>query len=46
MKAAFDREYVSGLRNLCQKGKEQVRAALQLKDDIENFRTTKKVSRS
>ncbi len=46
MKAAFDREYVKRLDGTyVKKAKNKYELALQLKDDIENFRKTKKVSR-
>jgi myo-inositol-1-phosphate synthase len=46
MKAAFDREYVKRLDGTyVKKAKNKYELALQLKDDIENFRKTKRVSR-
>src|SRR5215470_14147796 len=46
MKAAFDREYVKRLDGTyVKKAKNKYELALQLKEDIENFRKTKKVSR-
>jgi len=46
MKAAFDREYVKRLDGTyVKKGKTKYDLALQIKDDIENFRKTKRVSR-
>jgi len=46
MKAAFDREYVKRLDGTyVKKAKNKYELALQLKDDIESFRKTKKVSR-
>src|SRR5256886_6673891 len=46
MKAAFDREYVKRLDGTyVKKAKNKYELALQLKDDIENFRTTKRASR-
>jgi myo-inositol-1-phosphate synthase len=46
MKAAFDPEYVKKLDGPnVKKGKNKYELALQLKEDIENFRKTKKVSR-
>jgi myo-inositol-1-phosphate synthase len=46
MKAAFDREYVKRLDGTyVKKGKSKYDLALQIKDDIENFRKTKRVSR-
>jgi myo-inositol-1-phosphate synthase len=46
MKAAFDREYVKRLDGTyVKKAKNKYELALQIKEDIENFRKTKKVSR-
>jgi len=46
MKAAFDREYVKRLDGTyVKKAKNKYELALQLKDDIANFRKTKRVSR-
>ncbi|HJZ66092.1 MAG TPA: inositol-3-phosphate synthase [Candidatus Acidoferrum sp.] len=46
MKAAFDREYVKRLDGTyVKKAKNKYELALQLKEDIENFRKAKKVSR-
>src|SRR6202158_5809904 len=46
MKAAFDREYVKRLDGTyVKKGKNKYDLALQIKDDIENFRKTTSVSR-
>src|SRR5499425_1192712 len=46
MKAAFDREYVKRLDGTyVKKAKNKYELALQLKEDIENFRKTKRVSR-
>jgi len=46
MKAAFDREYVKRLDGTyVKKGKSKYDLALQIKDDIENFRKTHRVSR-
>src|SRR6267143_1280464 len=46
MKAAFDREYVKRLDGThVKKGKTKYDLALQIKEDIENFRKTKRVSR-
>ncbi|MBS1867740.1 MAG: inositol-3-phosphate synthase [Acidobacteria bacterium] len=46
MKAAFDREYVKRLDGTyVKKAKNKYELALQLKDDIENFRKTRRVSR-
>jgi myo-inositol-1-phosphate synthase len=46
MKAAFDREYVKRLDGTyVKKAKNKYELALQIKEDIENFRKTKRVSR-
>src|ERR1700747_803887 len=46
MKAAFDREYVKRLDGTyVKKGKSKYDLALQIKEDIENFRKTNRVSR-
>jgi myo-inositol-1-phosphate synthase len=46
MKAAFDREYVKRLNGTyVKKGKSKYDLALQIKEDIENFRKAKRVSR-
>jgi myo-inositol-1-phosphate synthase len=46
MKAAFDREYVKKLDGThVKKGKSKYELALQIKEDIENFRKTKRVTR-